>query len=152
MERFANEIATLLSSRDDVSTEQLTQQTAELAKSLAEAMTVLRGALGDVDPEQVLAMIRDMAEPGLATTKPGVYMQRSLRDARRRDLGRNSKRSDLVDLRHVQYVPYVDIFTTDKENVAVLSPVLAKWQWRRQAKVLRNRNLDRVIEEVNALA
>lgn len=163
---FTNEVVSLLTAHHAVSDEHVTRlwekrhgssaseedrrQVVALAGSVAETMNTVRSVVGHIDPERLLAIIRDLPEPGLATTKPGTYMQRCLRDARRRDLGRNSKRSDFVDLRHVQYVPYVDIFTTDKENVAVLTPILAKLQ--RHARVLRNRCLERVIDEVKALA
>jgi hypothetical protein len=114
---------------------------------IAEMLERLRSTPG-FDVDAMKAKLGESEDRSLSVRRPGVYLERALRGARQRNLDRNSKRSDLVDLHHVQYLPYVDVFTTDKENVAALSPLLANATLRRSGKLLRNRNLARVTEEL----
>ena len=58
----------------------------------------------------------------------------------------------MVDIQHVQFLPYVDVFTTDRENEAILRPELANIRRLRASVLVRTRQLDTVADEIDRLA
>ena len=119
---------------------------------IAEMLKQLRVTFPDLDGDDLIKMVRDNEDPRLALERPGIFFQRALRNGRRQNVTRNSKRSDLVDLQHVQFLPYVDVLTTDRENVAVLVRALPQARCGRSAKLMRNGDLNGVIMELRRQA
>jgi hypothetical protein len=96
--------------------------------------------------------LRAALDPDMHERAPGLYAQALLRKRKRANLDRNSRRSDMVDLMHVQFLPYVDVFTTDRENESILRPELPRIRKERASVLLRTRQLEAIADEIERLA
>lgn len=119
---------------------------------VVEMMKQAKDMYPELDTNALLQHMRNTIDPSLHETSPGQYAQGLLRQAKRRNVGRNSKRSDPVDLEHVLYLPYVDVFTTDRENVSILQKELPKIRKVRASILVRAGRLEVVADEVERLA
>ena len=119
---------------------------------MADMINQLRELCPEIDGDTLMALVLQNEDPDLHNVAPGLFLQRALRNAKRRNIDRNSKRSDLVDLHHVQFLPYVDVFTTDRENEAILRPLVPKVIRSRASHLLRVGRLDAVADAIEELA
>jgi hypothetical protein len=104
---------------------------------VADMLSQARDLWPEVDGDTLMAQVLQNEDPLLHQKAPGRFLQRCLRNTKRCNLDRNSKRSDAVDLHHVQFLPYVDVFTTDKENEAILRPLVPGLRRIRASRLLR---------------
>jgi hypothetical protein len=83
-------------------------------------------------------------------TRPGNYLALQVAGARRRNVTRKPRRSDLIDLAHAMHFPYVDVATADAETIATVRSMLPKMTCPRQTVVVQNGHLDEVVATVRA--
>ncbi len=119
---------------------------------MAAMLKQLKVDFPELDGDDLMARVQGNEDPNLNKHAPGKFVQRALRNAKRTNITRNSKPSDLVDLAHVQYLPYVDFMTTDRENVSILKPLAAKVRQTRASRLLRVGRLRLVAEAIEEIA
>jgi hypothetical protein len=73
-------------------------------------------------------------------------------DQRRRRLrDRSVQDGDLADRHHVEFAPYVDVFTGDKDVCAWLDEWRSKIPYERSVRAIKSNHLETVIDALNAL-
>jgi hypothetical protein len=82
---------------------------------------------------------------------PGTYLASQLRALRRGNLTREIKDSDGADLEHVTFLPYVDLATSDADNVARLSKHLQVARMRPGFALFPNGRVDDVLAAIGRL-
>jgi hypothetical protein len=119
---------------------------------VAALLAQVKGQLPGLDLDFMTEQLKLWADPNLHERAPGLAAQRVLRNGKRRNLDRNSQRSDMVDLHHAQYLPYVDIFTADRQNAALLRPHLDLLRRHRASRLIRVGRLMEVSDTIAELA
>jgi hypothetical protein len=119
---------------------------------LATMLMAVRAMWPELDDEALVQQVKLGADPNLHERAPGRYAQTVLRNAKRRNLDRNSRASDMVDLHHAQFLPYVDVFTTDRENESILRRHLPQIRKRRASILVRVGRLDAVADAIERVA
>jgi hypothetical protein len=79
---------------------------------------------------------------------PGRWLAQKLVSNRLRNVGRNPQRSDVVDLFHATYYPYMDVATCDRQAHDALLPFLDEVRGSRASRgqLVRNGQLATVVE------
>lgn len=108
----------------------------------------------DLDDDEIMARAMDNHTPELGHAQPAHYLQRVLADEKRKDLQPTRKRkpSDMLDIQHAQFLPYVDVFTADKETINGLSRHENKIRKIRAARLVQVRKLGEVVASIRELA
>ena len=91
--------------------------------------------------EDLRRSMLERQDPTLAAERPGTMLRLQLSRAQEADTRRNPRLSDLVDRGHLNYLPYVDLMTTDRDNLKRLGPHLSTFRRRRRAVLVANRSL-----------
>jgi hypothetical protein len=114
------------------------------------AISIVAPLLSEM-PEQDRFRMSEIMFP-VADAAPGRWLSTMLAANRYRNIGRTPSRSDSIDLMHCTFVPYVDIFTCDRQAFAALTPHLGSVKGTRAPRVFRNGQLGDVIRYIKSLA
>jgi hypothetical protein len=80
----------------------------------------------------------------------GLYLSKRLSQMRAGDPQRQIKKSDLADLDHAVYLPYMDLATVDRENYGAIQGALQEVQPSRPVRVFKNGRLGDLLDALEA--
>jgi hypothetical protein len=83
---------------------------------------------------------------------PGLYLKTMLLRAKNRDSNRTPRPSDNADEFHVAMVPYVDVITLDRENLAVIGNSIREIRTVRPVSLVGNGDVESLIGAIERLS
>jgi hypothetical protein len=83
---------------------------------------------------------------------PGSFLRAIILRDKNKDSRRAPKLSDNADEFHVAFIPYVDVFTLDRENLAIMKRHLGSTRVVRRANLVQNGDDEGLVRAIEALA
>jgi len=109
----------------------------------------LAGELAALSPDERGRVAKSMfATPDRS---PGHWLSNQVSGAHRRNILRDPRASDGLDLMHVSHFPYVDVATCDRTTFAAVEPSIRSGIGPRSPRIFRNAELRLLIEHIDAM-